>query len=238
METNVNMENFADNGYNFDTFITPLGRTVNLIFIKHGSIAIDIDGYLIYIDPVSMFGNDFSILPKAQMVLITHEHHDHLDPSTIDLIKSDSTQIFSSARVADIYNLAKPLAMGETHKVESAEFTVTTLPAYNTSPEHLNYHPKSRGDFGYMFYIDGLKIYVAGDTENIPEMAALGGKDVGIAFLPVNQPFTMTAEQAIHAVEMIQPQIVYPYHFGQTDLTPIVERFADSDIDIRIRALQ
>lgn len=245
MESEPTTNPFTEAGYESDSFTTNSGRSVNLVFIKHGSIAIDIDGYIVYIDPVTIFGNNLSILPKADMILITHEHHDHLDPKAIELLSSDSTIIFASQRVSESLQKATPVAVGEEIKSPESDFVVKTMPAYNISPDHLQFHPQQRGDLGFIFDIDGLKIYVAGDTEDIPEMARLRDQNIDIAFIPVNQPYTMTPMQAINAIEMIQPRVLYPYHFGQTDLSPIVNHFAPGKSDttsrpteIRIRSLQ
>lgn len=231
------IEIFAENGYVYDSFTTPAGRDVNIVFIKHGSIVLDIDNYIVYIDPVTMFGNDFSVLPKADMILVTHEHHDHLDPKAIDELKTDSTRILTSRAVADIIH-STPLDVNQTIDDKAANFEVTTFPAYNITPDHLNFHPKSRGDLGFIFNIDGFKVYVAGDTEDISEMENLASDKINVAFLPVNQPYTMTPAQAIHAVNMIKPSIVYPYHYGNTDLTPLIEAFKDSEIEVRVRHLE
>lgn len=236
MTTDTKTGVFAQQNYVYDSFKTPRGRDVDLIFIKHGSIAIDIDGYLVYIDPVTIYGNDFSKLPKADMILVTHEHHDHLDKTAIDELTSDNTELIGSRRVTELLDKGKTLLPGEKIDVAGEDFTITAVPAYNITPNHLQFHPKERQDDGFVLDIDGLRIYVAGDTENIPEMADL--KDIDIAFLPVNQPYTMTPAQAIEAVETISPKIFYPYHYGETDLSPIVEKFKGSDIDVRIRQLQ
>lgn len=236
MDSQPKIDSIAAAGYKYDTFTTPAGRSVDIAFIKHGSIIIDINNELVYIDPVTMFGNDFSKLPKADMILVTHEHHDHFDPKAIEELSGDSTRLIMSRRVVELYGKGEAMLPGETITVEPANFTVTATPAYNTTPDHLQFHPKDRKDIGFVFDIDGLRIYVAGDTEDIPEMADL--KDIDIAFLPVNQPYTMTPEQAIHATEVIKPKVLYPYHYGQTDLSPIVEKFADSNVDVRIRNME
>lgn len=228
---------FKNNGYAFDSFVTPSGRSVNIIFVKHGSIILDIDNYIVYIDPVTMFGNDFSVLPKADMILVTHGHHDHFDKAAIDILSTDSTRVFSSPEVAKSAD-ATALGIGQTVNIDKPNFAFTTVPAYNISEGHLNFHPKARGDLGFVFDIDGFKIYVAGDTEDIPEMTAIGEKDIDVAFIPVNQPYTMTPAQAIHAAEMLRPRILYPYHYGETDLKPLVDRFADGAPELRIRALE
>ena len=230
------LESFAKEGLAYDTFTTPKGRQVSLVFIKHGSIAIDIDGYLIYIDPVTIYGNDFAKLPKADLIMVTHEHHDHFDTKAIEELTSDSTRLIGSRRITELYGAGETMLPGQSMGIPVEDFTIVATPAYNISPDHLQFHPKERQDDGFVFDIDGLRIYVAGDTENIPEMADL--KDIDIAFLPVNQPYTMTPEQAIEAVEVIKPKVFYPYHYGETNLSPIVDKFRDSNIDVRVRNLQ
>lgn len=227
---------FTEAGYKSDSFTTPKGRNVNIVFIKHGSIVLDVDGYLVYIDPVTMFGNDFAKLPKADMILVTHEHHDHFDPKAIEELSGDDTTLTGSVRINELYGKGNVIEPGQTEDIKNEDFTITATPAYNITPDHLQFHPKDRKDVGFVFDIDGMRIYVAGDTEDIPEMADL--KDIDVAFLPVNQPYTMTPQQAIHAVEMIKPKIFYPYHYGQTDLSPIVEKFKDSDVEVRVRSLE
>ena len=239
-ENNMNntskLETFAKEGYKYDTFTTPRGREVSLIFIKHGSIAIDIDGYLIYIDPVTMFGNDFSALPKADMIMVTHEHHDHFDPKAIEELTSDNTLFIGSPRIKELYGKGETMQPGDEKEIKGEDIAIYATPAYNITPDHLQFHPKERKDDGFVFDVDGLRIYVAGDTEDIPEMADL--KDIDIAFLPVNQPYTMTPQQAVNAVEMIKPKIFYPYHYGETNLDSMAETLKNKGFDVRIRQLQ
>lgn len=232
----LKLETFAKEGYQYDSFTTSRGRNVSLIFIKHGSIAIDIDGYLIYIDPVTIYGNDFAKLPKADLIMITHEHHDHFDTKAIEELTSDDTRLIGSRRITELYGQGETMLPGQTIELKDEEISITATPAYNITPGHLDFHPKARQDDGFVFDIDGLRVYVAGDTENIPEMADL--KDIDIAFLPVNQPYTMTPTQAIEAVKVIKPKVFYPYHFGTTDLSSIPEALKESSVDVRIRNLQ
>ena len=237
MENNVEkIGQIANAGYVYDSFTTPKGREVSIAFIKHGSLILDADGYLIYIDPVTIYGDDYSKLPKADLIMVTHEHHDHLDKNAIEELTGDETKLAASRRVTELLGEGKPLEPGDTFSPEGTGIEITAVPAYNVTPDHLQFHPKERKDTGFIFDIDGLRIYVAGDTENIPEMADF--KDIDIAFLPVNQPYTMTPEQAIEATEVIKPKILYPYHFGETDLTPIVEKFKGSETEVRLRNLE
>lgn len=229
-------EAFTKAGYQTDSFTTPKGRDVSLTFIKHGSIVVDINGYTVYVDPVTIYGDDFTKLPKADMILVTHEHHDHFDPKAIEELTGDDTKLIGSQRINELYGKGEIMVPGQEIEVKDQDFSISATPAYNITPDHLQFHPKERKDIGFVFDIDGLRIYVAGDTENIPEMADL--KDIDIAFLPVNQPYTMTPQQAIEAVEVIKPRIFYPYHYGDTDLSLIVEKFQDSSTKVRVRQLQ
>ena len=121
---------------------------------------------------------------------------------------------------------------GETLALTDA-ITLEAVPAYNTTPGRENFHPKGNGN-GYVLTIDGLRIYIAGDTEDIPEMAEL--KDIDVALLPVNQPYTMTVEQCVRAAQTIQPKVLIPYHFGNTDLTGLPALLPG--IDVRLRQMQ
>jgi L-ascorbate metabolism protein UlaG (beta-lactamase superfamily) len=109
---------------------------------------------------------------------------------------------------------------------------VEAVPAYNTTQGRTQFHPKGR-DNGYILTIDGLRIYIAGDTEDIPKMKDI--KDIDIAFLPCNQPYTMTPEQLIKAARTIKPKVLFPYHYGQTDVSGIPGQLKGDGIDVRIR---
>ncbi len=235
-ETDVATTLIESQGITHDSFTTQSGKDVSIHFIKHASLILEIDGKVVYIDPVGMYGNDFTKLPKADAVMVTHEHHDHFDPEVIEIVSNTDTKLICNGRVAELGEKGEPMAPGNSIDLFSG-VKVTATPAYNITEGHLQFHPKERKDVGFLFDIDGLRIYVAGDTEDSAEMTNL--KDVDIAFIPVNQPYTMTPQQAINAINMIQPKIVYPYHYGDTDLTPIVNAFKDNnDIEVRIRELQ
>ncbi len=216
-----------------DTFQTPGGKTVVINHIKHASIHIEYDGMHIYIDPV---GNtvepktDMALLPKATFILLTHEHQDHYDPVGLPQLWTQGTIIYSCPRV--IEKLHRGVILNNGDSTEYRGMKVKAVPAYNTTPGREQFHPKGR-DNGYIIELDGLRIYVAGDTEDIPEMAELGPID--IAFLPCNQPYTMTVEQLERAARTINPTVLFPYHYGETSIGQVRMRLAGSGIDVRIR---
>lgn len=222
-------------GFKNDKFVTKKGRTVTIHFIKHGTLMMDVDGYMVHIDPVTMFGTDYSKLPKADLLLVTHEHKDHFDMAVIEAVMKSGNRFLSNGRVAEMSQKSEAMQVGQTIDLGN-NITIKATAAYNNSPGKEQFHPKGR-DVGFVIAVDNLKIYVAGDTEDIEEMKQL--KNIDVAFLPVNQPFTMTPEQCIKAVDMFRPKVVYPYHYGQTDLTPIVEHFKNNKkIEVRVRQLQ
>ena len=110
--------------------------------------------------------------------------------------------------------------------------TLLPIPAYNTTPGREKFHPKGR-DNGYVLTLGGFRIYLAGDTEDISEMA--DAKDVDVAFLPVNQPYTMTPEQAASAARTVKPKVLFPYHYSETPIQQVRIRLAGTGIDVRIR---
>jgi L-ascorbate metabolism protein UlaG (beta-lactamase superfamily) len=113
-----------------------------------------------------------------------------------------------------------------------SDVTLKAVPAYNTTPGREQFHPKGR-DNGYVLTIDGLRIYIAGDTEDIPEMAQL--KNIDVAFLPCNQPYTMTVEQLVNAAKIIRPRVLFPYHYGDSMVSRIRLLLHGTDINVRIR---
>ena len=220
--------------YAVETFRTEHSH-VDITLIKHGTLAIDHEGISIHVDPVAGYGvpTDYAAeFPKADVILITHEHPDHLDPAAIDALSGDGTEIITTAFCAELLGKGTALANGDSHELRKG-ILLEAVPAYNTTPGREQFHPKGRGN-GYVLTLDGLRIYIAGDTEDIPEMAGL--KDIDIAFLPVNQPYTMTPEQCVRAAESFRPKVLIPYHFSNTDLSSLPALLPD--IDVRLRAMQ
>jgi L-ascorbate metabolism protein UlaG (beta-lactamase superfamily) len=214
------------------------GRALKLTFFAHASIAIEYEGRMIYVDPV-MENAEYDKLPKADMILVTHSHYDHFDRAAIEALQQPDTRILldkSSAEgfQGDCYTML-PGAVAEPF----ADIRVEAVAAYNTSEHQLQFHPKEREDCGYVVTLGGnVRIYISGDTEPTVEQAAL--RDIDIAFICVNQPYTMTPEQAVAAVKAVQPKIYYPYHYGQVDEPTDVESLAkmlEGVTDVRIRPL-
>ena len=180
-----------------DEFTTKSGKKVRFTCIKHASIQINYNGLEIQIDPVGKGmkpETDYSQFPKADIILVTHEHHDHFDSDAIAQLRTASTKIYLNPAVHKMFGSGKALKNGDKVKIAN-DITIEAVPAYNTTPGREQFHPKGR-DNGYILTLDGMRIYIAGDTEDIPEMANI--KDISIAFLPCNQPYTMTIEQAAH----------------------------------------
>lgn len=221
--------------YETETFATQSGNSVTITLIKHGTLAINYKDLWIHVDPVAGYGKqtDYATeFPKADVILVTHEHGDHLDPEAIKALTKDGTQLLLNAKSQQQLGSGLTLNNGESFKLPQG-IRLDAVPAYNTTTDHIKFHPKGNGN-GYVLTIDGLRIYIAGDTEDIPEMANL--KDIDIAFLPVNQPYTMTVEQCVKAAKTIKPKVLFPYHFSQTDLTNLAEQLPG--IDVRIRNMQ
>ncbi len=220
-------------GFLTDSFLTADGSFLFITFIKHASLLIEFSGKKIYVDPVLAYG-DFSKLPKADLLLITHEHHDHLDPLAIKLLQKPETIIVANKNSCKILGEGHILMNGERFEFNS-EVDILAIPAYNVTEGHLMYHPKGR-DNGYVLMMGGSKVYLSGDTEDIAEMKLL--KDVDIAFISINQPYTMTIEEACHATSMILPHILYPYHFTDTDVHQLeVALDKIKNIEVRMRPM-
>lgn len=220
--------------YPVEQFETPAGETVSVAMIHHGSLSLSYKGYHIQIDPVAKMGNteiDYSCFPQADLILVTHEHGDHLDPAAIDLLTKEGTRLLLNPSSQAKIGRGEAVANGDTLRV--GPVGIIAVPAYNISEDHLQFHPKGR-DNGYILDFDGLRIYISGDTEDIDEMALFGPLDV--AFLSTNQPYTMTTTQCIEAAMTLQPKVLIPYHLSDTDMQEIktVLDTNDSGIDVRL----
>ena len=221
-------------GFETDSFTTKNSKTVKLHALTHASIRIEYDGKEIQIDPVTKVGNktiNYAAMPKADYIFVTHEHFDHLDTVAIRHITGSKTQLITNQTCADILGYGTVMANGDRLKLAD-DITVEAVPAYNTTEGRQQFHPKGR-DNGFILTLDGLRIYIAGDTEDIPEMADIN--DIDIAFLPCNQPYTMTVEQLVKVAKTIRPKVLFPYHYSQTDVSGIPSQLEADGIEVRIR---
>ena len=216
---------------NFTEDVFPAqGGDIKITFIGHGTLMITYAGKVIHMDPVSMYA-DYATLPKADLILVTHEHGDHLDGKAIQAVTTSLTTLITNQ--ASAKNLSDASVMNNGDKRTIDGISIEAVPAYNPDKQ---FHPKGNGN-GYVLTLGGKRIFVAGDTENVPEIKAL--KDIDIAFLPMNLPFTMTPEQVADTAKAMKPKILYPYHFGETDTNELVRLMeGEKDIEVRIRDLK
>jgi L-ascorbate metabolism protein UlaG (beta-lactamase superfamily) len=225
---------FSQNVPEFDKIITSAG-VVEMHFIGHASLMFKVDDYIIHIDPVRSSGN-YTNLPKADLILVTHEHPDHLDSQLINDLKKQGTIMLCNAKSSLKVNWAQIMKAGDRKSVHGIE--IEAVPAYNIKNERAPgqpFHPKGDGN-GYVLTIGDKRFYIAGDTENIPEMKNL--KNIDVAFLPMNLPYTMTPEMVDDAAKSFNPKILYPYHYGDTNTSLIVGLLKNSNIEVRIRNLK
>lgn len=209
---------------------------LKITFIGHATLMMEWDKLVIHIDPVGQFA-DYRQLPRADLILVTHDHGDHFDPKVISLLSHEKTVIILTSKCAAKYAGARVMANGDKTTING--IGVEAVPAYNIvhmRSQGVPYHPCGEGN-GYVLIFGDKKIYIAGDTENIPEMKNLGPIDV--AFLPMNLPYTMTPEMVADAARTIKPKILYPYHYGQTNPQELIELLREEkEIEVRIRNLR
>ncbi len=218
-----------------DTVKTSAGD-LKITCIGHATLMFTFGGKVIHVDPVSREA-DYAKLPKADLILVTHEHGDHLDPAAIDKVRKEGTVIVLTEKCASKVPGGTVMKNGETKTL--AGFNVEAVPAYNLvnkRPDGQPFHPKGDGN-GYVITFGDTRVYVAGDTENTPEMKAL--KDIAFAFLPMNLPYTMTPAMVADAAKAFRPKVLYPYHYGTTDPAELVKLLAgEKDIEVRVRKLK
>jgi len=217
-----------------DTIPTSVGD-LTITFVGHGTLMFRHGGKVIHVDPVAREA-DYSRMPRADLILITHEHGDHLDTAVVRALRREGAPVVVSPSCEGRVPGATVMRNGESRDV--AGFRVEAVPAYNVvhmRPTGQPFHPRGNGN-GYIITFSDVRVYVAGDSENTPEMKAL--RDIGVAFLPMNLPYTMTPELVADAARSIRPRILYPYHFGQTDTQTLVRLLAgEVGIDVRLRRM-
>ena len=220
--------------YESDLISTSAGD-LEITFLGHGSLMMAFNGKVIHIDPYSDVA-DYTSLPAADLVLLTHHHGDHLDADALSAISSADTPIILTKMCAKTLKRGTVMQNGDENTMFG--INIKAVPAYNIvnmRPSGGPYHPRGEGN-GYVLTFGDTTVYIGGDTENIPEMAEL--KDIDVAFLPMNLPYTMTPEMVADAANMLNPAILYPYHFGKTDTMRLVELLKDKpSIEVRIRQM-
>ncbi len=218
-----------------DTIKTSHGD-LKITFIGHGTLMLTFDSKIIHIDPVSREA-DYSKLPSTDLIMVTHEHGDHLDQKAIKAISKPETETVLTRICAEQVEGGIVMKNGDAKTVGGLK--IEAVPAYNIVHERQKghpFHPKGNGN-GYVITLGDKRVYIAGDTENTPEMKKL--KDIDVAFLPMNLPYTMTPEMVADAAKALKPKILYPYHFGNTDTSRLLDLLKDEDaIEVRIRDLQ
>ncbi|MGD1081930.1 MAG: MBL fold metallo-hydrolase [Candidatus Sulfotelmatobacter sp.] len=203
---------------------------VKIAPLHHASTLIEAGGKTIYLDPAKPA--KLTGLPKADLILITDIHGDHMDPDSIKEISKADTEILAAPAVVQTVTNAKPIANGETKTWQG--WTIEAIPAYNLkrgpAPGKL-FHDKGRGN-GYVLTYGGKRFYFSGDTEGIPEMRAL--KNIDVAFVCMNLPYTMPPEEAADAVKAFHPKIVIPYHYRGSDLAVFQKALEGTGIEVRL----
>ena len=208
---------------------------LKLTFIGHGTLMFTFSGKVIHIDPVGREA-DYTKLPKADIILVTHEHGDHLDSKVINILRKEKTDLILTKLCAEKVEGGIIMKNGDIKTVQGLK--IEAVPAYNIVHMRqgaIPFHPKGNGN-GYVITFADKRVYVAGDTEDTPEMKAL--KNIDIAFLPMNLPYTMTPDMVAEAAKAFKPKILYPYHYGRTNTSKLVELLKGiKGIEVRIRKL-
>jgi len=225
----------ADDRFQSDVIRTSSGD-LKITFIGHASLIFSFNNKTVYVDPFSKLA-DYAMLPKADVIVISHEHRDHLDAAAIGKIRTEKTMVVLTATGAK--QLTDGIVMNNNDVRIFEGVTIEAVPAYNIVHKRDTgepFHQRGVGN-GYVLTFGDKRVYVAGDTENIPEMAGL--KNIDIAFLPMNLPYTMTPEMTAAAALMIRPKILYPYHYGSTDTSLLTALLKDQKgIEVRIRKME
>jgi L-ascorbate metabolism protein UlaG (beta-lactamase superfamily) len=225
----------AEQGFETDIVKTSEGD-LKITFLGHGTLMLTFGGNVIHIDPFSRVA-DYSKLPQADMILLTHEHSDHLDLKALEFVRTGKTVLVLSEKCAQQVKGGIIMRNGDVKTIEGLK--IEAVPAYNLvhmRSEGVPFHPKGDGN-GYVITFGDKRIYVAGDTENIPEIKKL--KDIDYAFLPMNLPYTMTPEMVADAAKAFKPKVLYPYHYGDTDPSRLVDLMQDvPEVEVRIRKMR
>jgi L-ascorbate metabolism protein UlaG (beta-lactamase superfamily) len=210
--------------------------SLKITFIGHGTLMFTFDKKIIHVDPFTQLA-DYTKLPKADMILLTHHHRDHLDQNALELLRTEKTLVVLTEACAKQVRGGLVMHNGDVKTIGGLK--IEAVPAYNIvhmRSQGVPFHPKGVGN-GYIITFGDKRVYIAGDTENIPEMKKL--KQIECAFLPMNLPYTMTPEMVADAAKAFKPRILYPYHYGNTDTSALVNLMKEvKDVDVRIRKMK
>jgi len=211
---------------------------LTIYFVGHGTLLFEFNDLAIHIDPVSREA-DYKTLPDADLILVTHQHGDHLDISAINELLKAGTEVVMTQKCLDQLEDFDAVVMKNGDRRAIHGIGVEAVPAYNIEhvrPDGTPFHPKGEGN-GYVLTFGSTRVLIGGDTENVPELKKLKG--IGVAFLPMNLPYTMDPEMVADVALAMRPEILYPYHFGNTDPQELVDLLkGEDDIEVRIRELQ
>ena len=225
----------AQERFETDVIKTSAGD-LEITFIGHGTLMFNFGGKIIHVDPWTQL-DDYSNMPKADLILLTHEHRDHLDLKAIEILRTENTDVVLTPTCSNQVKDGIVMNNGDVRIVK--DLKIEAVPAYNIvhmRSKGVPFHPKGVGN-GYVITFGDKRVYVAGDTENTPEMTVL--TDIDIAFLPMNLPYTMTPEMVASATRAFNPKILYPYHYGETDTSNILELLKDvNQTEVRIRKMK
>lgn len=218
-----------------DVLTTSAGE-LEITFVGHGTLILGLGGKVIHVDPFGKLA-DYATLPKADLVLITHAHGDHLDAEALAAIRTPKSTVVVAGVCEGKVEGAVVMRDGDERIVVG--IPIAAVPAYNLQhkrPDGNPFHPRGEGN-GYVLTFGDTKVLIAGDTENVPELKALKG--ITVAFLPMNLPYTMTPEMVADLARAMRPKILYPYHYGNTDPTLLVTLLKDQPaIEVRIRQMR
>jgi L-ascorbate metabolism protein UlaG (beta-lactamase superfamily) len=224
---------YGGRSYEEDTIDTDGGPLV-ITCLGHATLMLRWGGLVVHVDPVSAQAG-YAAMPRADVILVTHSHGDHFEPAVIDLLRKPDTEVVMSG-LCHGQTAGKVVRNGD--RLVARGLAIEVVPAYNlrhTRPDGRPFHPRGEGN-GYLVTFGNRLVYIAGDTEDTPEVRALSGVDV--AFLPMNLPYTMTPEMVAGAARAFGPAILYPYHFGSTDTGLLQRLLADCPgVEVRLRRL-
>ena len=217
--------------YQSDIFATSSGD-LEITFIGHGTLMFHHNGLVVHLDPWSEVG-DYTVLPAADVVLLTHDHSDHLDPDALALVRRDDTVVVCPPKCAEALQDPVVMDVGDTREVRG--ITVEAVSAYNMPRENRHVvHPVGE-EIGFILTFGGIRVYIAGETDVIPEMHGI--TDIDIMFIAMDSKYNITPREAAEAVRIVAPRVLYPYHFIDSDLS-VLDDLIEPETEVRIRELK